>query len=269
VAPAEVRYLFATHVHLDHAGGMGALAEVLPRATVLCPPGTMRHLVDPARLVAGAGEVFGERMQPFWGEVVPVPTDRIEEVDDGRRLDLGGGRKLLFLLTPGHTRRHLVALDEASGVIFAGDTAGLQLQAPFVPLADPLYLPSLPPADVDPEALVVSVRRLLTLRPTALYLAHYGRVEDAEGALRAHEARVRQHAERARGVEGWPRLLARLTDDAAAELAAHGVRDVGPVLAGLALDLELNARGLSGYWRRQEGGAGERRDGEGRAQTRM
>jgi glyoxylase-like metal-dependent hydrolase (beta-lactamase superfamily II) len=251
VGQDEVRYVFATHIHLDHAGAAGALMERWPGAVVLCPPGTARHLQDPGRLEQGSRQVFGDRFDRFWGSPRPVQPAQLREVADGEVVDLGGGHRLHFFLTPGHTRRHLCALDEATGDLFSGDTAGLSFQAPGVPLADPYRLPSTPPSDYDHEALAQSLQRLASLRPARILLAHFGPAEDPERLLSSQVDQLHRIMAEARGgPRGWQEIEAHLRELVRRDLVARGVRDPEPVLAGLALDLELNSRGAASFLER-------------------
>ncbi|MFQ3610995.1 MAG: MBL fold metallo-hydrolase, partial [Fimbriimonadales bacterium] len=121
----RIRHLIVTHIHLDHAGALGSLLNRLPEATAYVHPIGAPHLLDPSRLLSSAGRLYGEMMERLWGEVVPVPAERLRVVHDGERLQVAG-HTLLVIETPGHARHHHAYLDEGSGTLFAGDVAGVR-----------------------------------------------------------------------------------------------------------------------------------------------
>ena len=121
----DVNYVIVTHAHLDHAGGAGSLMQALPNATLLAHPYAARHLINPAKLEAGARAVYGDAMfDRVYGELVPVPEHRTRIMDDGDTLQLGN-RQLLFIDTPGHARHHFCVHDSVTNGWFTGDTFGL------------------------------------------------------------------------------------------------------------------------------------------------
>ena len=111
VAPEAVRFLFLTHVHLDHAGGAGALMRALPNATCVVHPRGAPHMIDPARLIAGTRAVYGDELfSRLYGEILPVARERIVIAQDGQRFELPG-RVFETVHTPGHTIDHLCLYD--------------------------------------------------------------------------------------------------------------------------------------------------------------
>lgn len=249
LAPADVDWLILTHVHLDHAGGAGALMRRLPNARLAVHPRGAPHMIDPARLVAGATAVYGEEeMARSYGEIVPVPAERVQVVGDGQAVDLAG-RALLCVDTPGHARHHLCVWDERSRGWFTGDTFGLSYRE-FDSPRGPFVLPTSSPVQFEPEALKQSIRTLLARDPAAMYLTHYGRVGDAQrlGAelIEQIDDMVRMaRAAQAAGEGVHARLTAALADYYAARARAHGsALSDAQVRAALAIDVELNAQGL-------------------------
>ena len=250
IAPAQLRYVIPTHVHLDHAGGAGALMRRFAQATLLIHPRGARHMIDPRRLVEGTIAVYGEAaFRRLYGEIEPVDERRVEIVDDGQCRTLGD-RELRFVDTPGHARHHFCIVDAASGGIFTGDALGLSYP-PMKRLARGL-IPTTPPTQFEPQALHESVDRLLAFEPERLYLTHFG----------AYENPGAQAASFHRWVEQYVSLCERIKprDDAAeAELeAALGELILGalddaqqPLDAVLAMDIRLNAQGLAHWWRRR------------------
>jgi glyoxylase-like metal-dependent hydrolase (beta-lactamase superfamily II) len=173
----DLRWIVLTHVHLDHCGATGLLAEAFPRARVVVHVRGARHLAEPSRLVAGTAAVHGERF-PLYGGLDPTPQERIDAADDGHVVDLGGGRRLRLLATPGHARHHMAVLDETTGTVLAGDALGLRFRGAGA-------YPALPPPEIDPAAGRASLDRLAELRAPVLCVAHFGPVPDPGEALDA------------------------------------------------------------------------------------
>jgi len=174
IARDQVQYLILTHVHLDHAGGAGQLMAALPAARLVVHPRGARHMVDPARLVAGTVAVYGEAaFRQLYGEIVPIDETRVIATDDGQRLPFGG-LELELLHTPGHAKHHQVVVDPELGV-FTGDTFGIaypELQGPA-----PFLVATTTPTDFDLAALAASVRRIGATGARSAFLTHYSRVD--------------------------------------------------------------------------------------------
>lgn len=245
LGPEQVDFVLVTHVHLDHAGGAGQLMAALPNATAVLHPRGAAHMADPARLVAGSIAVYGEDLfRALYGEIVPIPEDRIRTVDDGAVLDLAG-RRLQFLHTEGHARHHYCIHDHGSDGIFSGDTFGLSYRDLDTDKGAFIF-PSTTPVQFDPDAAVASVDRLMGLSPTAIYLTHYSRVtelgrlaDDLKADIRAHEAIALDNGDDIEVLEEKIReYLYRRMDE-------HGCRsdtDWREEIVGQ--DVKLNAQGL-------------------------
>lgn len=176
----QVKFVIPTHVHLDHAGGVGGLMQALPEATLLVHPRGARHMIDPSKLKAGATAVYGEKaFAAIYGDVIPVDEHRVRSMEDLAEV-MVGDRKLVFYDTPGHARHHFCVYDPASKGIFTGDTFGLSYPS-LTTAKGPFILPTTTPVQFDPAALKASIRRLLALTPEHMYLTHYGRVDHPEG----------------------------------------------------------------------------------------
>jgi glyoxylase-like metal-dependent hydrolase (beta-lactamase superfamily II) len=244
-----VSHVVVTHVHLDHAGGAGALLRELPRAALVVHPRGARHLVDPAKLVQGSIAVYGEaRFHALYGEIVPVPAARVLEAPEGFSLDLGD-RPLRFLDAPGHARHHLVVLDEATRGFFTGDSFGLSYRETDV-AGRPFLFPTTTPVQLDPPALHATIDRMVAERPERMYLTHFGALE---GRIDAHaealHRAVDEHVRLARAAPAGPGrhagLVAALEGQLLAGLAAHGATlGRAEAIALFGTDLELNAQGL-------------------------
>ncbi len=175
---AALAAVFVTHVHLDHAGAAGALAE-RTGAFVVAHPRAAPHLADPARLLASAGRVYGDLMERLWGDMTPVPGPQLRVVEDGETVALGR-RRFLALDAPGHAgHQHGYRLDD--GRLFPGDAAAIRLP----------HQRTLMPATAPPEIDLVAWKRTIdTLEadlPVQLLLPHFGPVDD----VAAHLARLR------------------------------------------------------------------------------
>lgn len=249
---SAVDYVILTHIHLDHAGGAGSLMRAFPNAKLVVHPRGARHMAEPSKLVAGVTAVYGaEYVQRVYGEILPVPAERIVEAIDGLVVDLNG-RQLCCLDTPGHARHHICIVDTTTNGIFTGDMFGLSYRELDVDGRQFIF-PTTTPTQFEPEEMRASIRRLLALQPEAMYLTHYGQVLDAQrqGAelLRHIDCLVAiAQAERHAGEVRHARIKQAMTDYLLAEVRQHGCRlPDDQLLAIWATDLELNAQGL-GVW---------------------
>jgi len=251
----DVDWLILTHVHLDHAGGAGALMAQLPHARLVVHPRGARHMIDPAQLWAGASAVYGEAvMERTYGRLQPVPSERVVEAPDNHVVDLAG-RPLRCLDTPGHAKHHLCVYDERSRRCFSGDTFGLGYHQ-FDTVNGPFVIPTTSPVQFDPDALHASLRRLVSLQPEAVCLTHYGAVEQVEKLADDLHSRIDAMVALARRAVGLPdrqaRLMDALADFYAEQAAAHGwAGSRAKLLELLGTDIELNAQGLLVWLDRQ------------------
>lgn len=198
-----VDYVIPTHVHLDHAGGAGLLMRQLPNAKMLIHPRGARHMIDPSALMEGVRAVYGtEVANRDYGELVPVPEQRVVVTSEGMVVELGG-RPLRFMDTPGHAKHHHCIWDEASRGWFTGDTFGIAY--PELHTAHgPYVVPATAPVQFDQEALHASVARLLGVKPTLMYLTHYGAVAEPEKLSIQFLAQVDAMADAARALAHAP-----------------------------------------------------------------
>ncbi|WP_020503137.1 MBL fold metallo-hydrolase [Lamprocystis purpurea] len=258
LTPAHVDYVMPTHVHLDHAGGSGDLIAACPAARLVIHPKGARHMIDPARLLAGAGAVYGaEAFARDFGGLTPVPEERVIVAEDGMQVDLAG-RILTFIDTPGHANHHGCIHDARTRGCFTGDTFGIAYREFDTGGAPWLFAPTTPVA-FDPEAWLQSLDKLMNLNPKAMYLTHYGRVDAPERLVDDVRRSIHDMAGIALAEEGRddPERLTRLKRAVSAHLTAsaraHGVdlEDVR-IDALLAVDTELNAQGLEVWLKRRE-----------------
>jgi glyoxylase-like metal-dependent hydrolase (beta-lactamase superfamily II) len=177
VGPGDLAGVAVTHIHLDHAGGVGDVARAFPAATVYVHGKGARHLIDPTRLVDSAARVYGGLLDSLYGRLDPTPADRIHVLDDGEEIRVGPDRVLVTVDSPGHAKHHLALHDSASGVLFAGDAVGVRLPDAGV------LRPSTPPPDFDLDQALHSLGRFADRRPAGLALAHYGLMPDPVALL--------------------------------------------------------------------------------------
>lgn len=182
VAPGDLRHIVVTHVHLDHAGGVGHLMAMAPHALVHCHPRAARHLIDPTRLVAGAKAVYGDALETMFGEPKPVPADRVVIHGDKSTLQTGD-RTLIFYDTPGHAKHHLCVLDQVTQGLFSGDTVGIRYDPAYTGWPFVYGFPTTSPADFDPAVMLASLDRLQSLNPSRVYHTHFGVSSPAEEAF--------------------------------------------------------------------------------------
>lgn len=244
-----VDYVFITHVHLDHAGGAGALMRQLPNARCIVHPRGARHLAEPDKLIAGTIAVYGEaEYARLYGEIVPIAPERIVESADGAQVTLGGD-DFELIDTPGHALHHYSIVDHASRSIFSGDTFGVSYRV-FDTERGAFIFPATTPTHFDPDQLHASIDRLMSYRPERIFLTHYSRVEDLgrlAGDLHAgidqYVAIARDCARREDRIEC---MQAKLHAWLCARLKAHGCTlDTATRDRWLAMDTDLNAQGLA------------------------
>jgi glyoxylase-like metal-dependent hydrolase (beta-lactamase superfamily II) len=244
-----VDWVIPTHVHLDHAGGVGGLLSQLPRARALVHPRGARHLVEPAKLWAGATAVYGEaEMLRSYGHIVPVPADRLDVTHDGLTIELAG-RPLRFADTPGHARHHHCVWDEATRGWFTGDTFGISYREFDGPQGAWIF-PTATPVQFEPDVLRTTVLRLLAEGPACIYLTHFGCVGDVPRLGRLLLGLLQQMvglglAQRA-APDRHEALKAGQLAIFATSLAEQGCTKTRDEIEDLlAMDLELNAQGMA------------------------
>ena len=176
---ANVDYLFVTHVHLDHAGGAGELLRHLPNAKAVLHPRGAPHIIDPAKLVRGTIDVYGEQQfLDMYEQVVPAAADRVVVTADGESFRLAG-RELVCFFTEGHARHHYCVWDAQSNSVFAGDSFGVSYRE-LDTAAGEFIFPSTTPIDFDPAAAHISIDRIMSYEPQQIFITHYSRIFDLQ-----------------------------------------------------------------------------------------
>jgi glyoxylase-like metal-dependent hydrolase (beta-lactamase superfamily II) len=246
IVPEDVRDVFVTHIHLDHAGGLGALARELPRAKFHAHRAGVPHLLDPRRLTESARRAWGAAADPLWGQILPVPPERLEPLDGGERFPLRDGH-LEVLATPGHARHHVSYLDTGLRAILTGDSAGVRLAG------DPDARPAVPPPDLDLGDLYASLDRMAERHPDTVLYTHFGPARVEPTLWRAYRARVEEWRAIALAIgREHPEVGAvakALRDHESARAGAPGRISSGPAKGELVSGYELAAQGLLRYLR--------------------
>ena len=181
----DVAAMVVTHIHLDHAGGAGHFAARFPTAAIGVHKKGARHLANPDRLWASAERIYSaDGMMQLWGPMQPVPRDRLLVLDEGSTVDLGGGRHLEVMYTPGHAKHHIVFTEEASGGMFVGDSVGIAF--PHGHMVQPVT----PPPDFSATLVVEQLHRMAARQPGFVGFAHYGVADDASRVFSQAEDRL-------------------------------------------------------------------------------
>jgi glyoxylase-like metal-dependent hydrolase (beta-lactamase superfamily II) len=248
---SDVDWVLTTHVHLDHAGGAGALMQALPNARCAVHPRGAPHLVRPGKLVAGSIAVYGEsRYRALYGEIVPIDESHVLVAEDGAKLSLGG-RELELIHTPGHALHHYCIVDRAHALIFSGDTFGISYRD-FDVNGRAFIFPTTTPVHFDPEALCHSVDRLMSYRPRSIFLTHYAEVTELDRLAREMKERVLAFADLGLRYRDAPDRSSKLRHGMFAMMGtwldAHGFpRDERKRHWLLDDDVELNCQGIENW----------------------
>jgi len=243
-----VDWVIATHVHLDHAGGVGQLMRALPGAKLAVHPRGARHMIEPSALWQGALGVYGaEQMARAYGELLPVDASRVHATVDGETLHLAG-RPLQFAHTPGHALHHHCIWDARSGGWFTGDNFGMAY--PEFNVGGRAYIfPTTTPVQFDPEAMRASIARLMAKAPRRMFLTHYSVVTDVPDCAARLETMLDATVAAALAQRDAPDRLPALTA-ALMRLYGDGARAFGVALPDARIaellrdDAALNAAGL-------------------------
>ena len=192
VGPQDLATVVVTHIHLDHAGGVGDIAGMFPAARVVVHTKGARHLADPARLMASARMVYGDALDTLFGSLAPTPAERIDTVEETGVVDLGGGRRLDSHYSPGHAKHHVGLLDSASGDLYVGDAAGV-----YLPETGDLRAAT-PPPDFDLDVALASLRLFGALQAERLLFSHYGPLGEVQQTLERSAEEIRVWVEETR-----------------------------------------------------------------------
>ena len=251
ITAEQVRYVIPTHVHLDHAGGAGAMMATFPHATLLIHPRGARHMIDPARLIASSQEVYGpQKFHQLYGEVQPIKPGRIQEMEDGQAVSLAG-RRLEFRHTRGHADHHFCVWDEMSQGWFSGDMFGISY--PWFRFASgDFLLPTTTPTQFSPQDFLASLETLASYQPQRVYLTHYGELVYSNELANTLGQQVKAYRDLATTCQGDKVALEQVLTDYSLNLMQEldtGMSDVA-LRELLAFDMDLNALGLQVWLQR-------------------
>jgi glyoxylase-like metal-dependent hydrolase (beta-lactamase superfamily II) len=244
LALGDLRTILLTHIHLDHAGATGAIVARNPHVHVYVHQRGAPHIINPERLMRSASRLYGDQMDILWGQMFPVPEERITTLAGGETLRLGG-RTLRVYDSPGHASHHVIYVDEQSGAAAIGDNGGIRLPG-FSYIS-----PATPPPEIDLEAWAGTLDLLERLRPAWLLLTHFGPFADPAAHIAAYRevlarwsAVVREGLERgASEEETKSRLMAIENAILADDDSRARYQQASPI--------DLNYAGLARYWRKQ------------------
>jgi glyoxylase-like metal-dependent hydrolase (beta-lactamase superfamily II) len=214
----DVRHVFLSHIHFDHAGAAWRFAQL--GATVYVHPRGAPHLIDPTKLVASATRLYGDDMQRLWGKIDPVPQERVRVLEDNDVVRIAPF-EIRAIATPGHASHHHIY--HWGDTVFGGDVAGVRLgEGPPVP-------PFVPP-ELEIEAWLESIAKIRALKPAELYLPHFGSVKGPIAEhLDALEERVSRWSiwfrDRLRDGEDEQKLTPAFHEFAAKELCSAGATE--------------------------------------------
>jgi glyoxylase-like metal-dependent hydrolase (beta-lactamase superfamily II) len=234
IGSEQPRAVLLTHIHLDHAAATGAMVRRWPELEVYVHERGAPHMVDPSKLLASAGRLYGDQMEYLWGEIVPVPEANVRPLSGGETV-LG----MRVAYTPGHASHHVCYLHEGTGTAFIGDMAGVR-----IPPADFVTMPT-PPPDIDVETWVDSIGTIEAWQPERLAITHFGALEDPAASLALARERLREEAELAKKLseeQYEAHHVARVEAAMSAENATEMIQCVPP---------QYQWSGLDRYWRKK------------------
>jgi glyoxylase-like metal-dependent hydrolase (beta-lactamase superfamily II) len=234
LGPVEPRALLLTHIHLDHAGAAGVLCRRFPELGGYVQERGAAHLVDPSKLLASASRLYGDEMEALWGEVAPVPGERLRALTGGETVE---GFRVAY--TPGHASHHVCYFDEDTGEAYVGDMAGVRIP-PFEYTLAPT-----PPPDIDVEKWLDSLHHIAAWNPQSLCLTHFGPVTDVADQLHRVRTALVDAADSAR-IDGEERFIAQLESNAGAAADAEAVQAYEQ-----AAPPDQLYKGLERYWRKR------------------
>ena len=248
---ADVKYVFVTHVHLDHAGGAGKLLQYLPNAKLVIHPRGAKHLHDPTKLIASAVGVYGKNIFfDLFGDIKPIPLNKMILVED-RAIIKMGNRSFTCFYTEGHARHHYCIFDKASKSVFAGDSFGVSYRELDTNQGEFIF-PSTSPTQFDPKEAHKAIDRILSYNPNIIYLTHFSHIESIERlAMDLHcsiDVFVKIAMENRNSTQRTTLMRMAMEQYLVESLLLHGCdfteKEISKMLA---VDIKVNTMGLE-YW---------------------
>ena len=183
--PSQLSYILLTHIHLDHAGGAGTLAQQFPQLQVLVHQRGARHLVEPSRLIEGTRQAFGEKFEDEYGPILPIPERQVRAVEDGEVIQLGD-KELRIIYTPGHAPHHMCIYETKSQGVFSGEALGNS------PIGSNTVSPV---AGFDLDAALESIDKLSKLSPKLVFFSHGGASREAARIMQSIRANTKAYGD--------------------------------------------------------------------------
>ncbi len=245
----DVDFVCVTHVHLDHAGGAGLYMQEFPNAKLVLHPRGARHMADPSRLMESVRSVYGKaETERLYGELVPVPQERMIMPADGEKLAFGN-MTLRCINAPGHAEHQMVFFEESTRSLFAGDAFGISYPWMKDARGRRWSFPSSSPVQFSPEAMASTIDRLISLSPARIFLTHFGEINEIEANASLLKSTIKEYvriAESAGGdEEEIHRRLSRMYRDMASSYGTAPQTD--PAKISFSLDAAVDAQGLA-FW---------------------
>ncbi|MCD8510680.1 MAG: MBL fold metallo-hydrolase [Bacillus sp. (in: Bacteria)] len=246
----EINYIIVTHIHLDHAGGAGLLLKDCPNAKVIVHPRGKRHLHNPERLVQGAKTIYKEKFDKLFDPVIPIPLERLLEMEDRATLRLSDQRLLTFYDTPGHAKHHFSIHDGRTNTFFTGDTCGIRY--PAIDRAGiTFYLPSTSPNQFNPEDMLASIQLIKDLNPEQIAFGHFGLSNDTKGIFDQLETWLPLFMKKGTEIHetggNWEQLRDTLNLLIMNVLTSRGIKDTHELMELINLDVTISAMGVMDY----------------------
>jgi glyoxylase-like metal-dependent hydrolase (beta-lactamase superfamily II) len=255
----EIHYIIVTHIHLDHAGGVGLLLQECPNAKVIVHPKGAKHLINPSKLAAGAKSIYGDRFETLFDPIIPISEDKVIIKNNKDTLTIGNDCTLTFYDTPGHSRHHFSIYHPASNGIFAGDTAGIHYPAGKDHPA--FFLPSTSPNQFDPKETLSSLELFEEMQLSRIYFGHYGMSENVPFALTEVKKWLKIFVETSRShfstqlnfKENTEKIKASLKERVNIVLKQRGFSENHPIHNIIDVDLMVSSMGLVDYLTKEQG----------------
>lgn len=251
---SQVRYVIGTHVHLDHAGGSGQLLANLPEARMIVHPSGAKHLINPEKLIKSARGVYGKRYDQLFGEIHPVPEEKVMQFHEGMEISLGD-RSISLFYSPGHAFHHIIVHSPVDRGIFSGDAAGLLFPA-FRIFGLEFLMLTTTPTQFEPELMKKTITLMKDLHPESIFFTHFGPSSQASILLQRARELVDIYVELGKEAQKEENpslnLTGKLRNFHQDELTRHGVQADHPALRNLETDFELNSAGILYYLNKLE-----------------
>lgn len=251
----KVKYVILTHIHLDHAGGTGELMRHLPEARLVVHPRGKKHMIDPEKLIESVKEVYGiDRYKEMYGEIQPVPKEKVIAANDGDSISLGA-RQLQFFDTPGHAKHHMIIFDRKTMSVFSGDNFGIGYPRMIFDKTRLLF-PSTSPTQFEPDKALETYQKIMSLNPSQVLLTHWGPVTDLQDGLKQLHSWLefmvdiaKKHFDEGYRDKELNDILRLDIENRFKDiiLSVRGQAATDEEMEWLAMDSELNAQGLALY----------------------